>query len=709
VTVTPTRTHPELRFVRTTCPRDCYDSCGIVVAVGGGLRTRVLGDREHPVSRGHLCRKCSVGYNGVFLDHSARLTQPLRRVGPKSAPRFEECSWEAATDLIAERVGDVIDRLGAAAVLNTHYTGTMAVLGYGFGQRLFNRIGATEIDPDTICNNAGHVALGYMYGTSNVGFDPRAAADASSILVWGANPSASAPHQHEYWLPEAPGAVIVVDPLRTPTAAAADLHLALRPGTDAALAFAIAHVLEREGRWDREFLDAHSVGWRELLPAVRASTPEWAERTTGVEAGLIERAARLFGDGPSLLWIGQGLQRQPFGGNVVRAVAMLPALAGWIGLPGGGLLYLNGTETRGIDDDYVTGAHLAAGERAVLSQMDLAATLEDPDRAGALFCWNINIAASNPQQARLRRAMRREDLFTVAIDLFATDTTDLADVVLPAASFLESDDLVVPYFHQSLSAQVAALTPPGQAQPNPEVFRRIAAGMGFTEPELFEPDRSVIDVLLERTGLGVDFEKLSEVGTIWPEPVVQFADREFPTPSGRIELASAAAEAAGLPRVPEPMADPPPSPGRLRLLSPASHWALNTEFGNDGQVVRRSGPLTVTLNPVDAAALGLTDGAVAVVTSTEGSLTAKVATSDDVPIAVALIPKGRWPKLEPGGSNVNVLNPGDRTDMGESSAVHAIEVTVRQAESGAAAGAAAEGAAADLPTSARGTTSSDRR
>jgi anaerobic selenocysteine-containing dehydrogenase len=677
VTTTPATTRPELTFVRTTCPRDCYDSCGIVVAVGGGLRTRVLGDREHPVSRGHLCRKCSVGYNGVFLDDSARLTQPLRRVGPKTTAAFEPCSWETATDIIAERVHDVVGRLGAAAVLNTHYTGTMALLGYGFGQRLFNRIGATEIDPDTICNNAGHVALGYMYGTSTVGFDPRHAADASSILVWGANPSASAPHMHEYWLPEAPCPVIVVDPLRTPTAAAADLHLAPRPGTDAALAFAIAHVLERDGCWDRAFLEAHTIGWQELLPAVRESTPEWAEHTTGVSAELIERAARLFGAGPSLLWVGQGLQRQPFGGNVVRAVAMLPALTGWIGMPGGGLLYLNGTETRGIDDDYLTAAHLAVEDRPVLSQMDLASTLEDPDRAGALFCWNINIAASNPQQARLRRAMQRENLFTVVIDLFATDTADLADVVLPAASFLECDDLVVPYFHQSLSAQVAALPAPGQAQPNPEVFRRIAASMGFTEPELFESDRSVIDTVLERTGLGVDFAGLSEVGTIWPEAVVQFADRVFPTESGHVELASAAAEAAGLPRVPQPLADPPPAPGRLRLLSPASHWALNTEFSNDDQVVRRNGPLTVALNPRDAAALGLLPGAVVVVASSEGSLTATLATSEDVPVSVALIPKGRWLKLEPGGANVNVLNPGDRTDMGESSAVHAIEVTVR--------------------------------
>ena len=451
-------------------------------------------------------------------------------MGPKSAGRFQECSWDEATALIAERVHDVRNRLGPAAVLSTHYTGTMGVLGYGFGQRLFNRLGATEVDPDTVCNKAGHVALEYLYGTSLVGFDPRSSVDAASILVWGANPSASAPHQHEHWLAEAAGPVIVVDPLRTPTASAADFHLAPRPGTDAALAFGFAHVLERDGRWDREFLAAFAAGWDELLPTVRKCTPAWTEQMTGVSAALLERAAGVYGSGPSLVWIGQGLQRQPLGGNVVRAVAMLPALVGHVGKPGGGFLYLNGPESRGIDDDYVTAAHLAPEDRPLISQMDLAATLEDPARAGALFTWNINIAASNPQQSRLRAALQRADLFTVAIDLFATDTTDLADVVLPAASFLECDDLVVPYFHRALSAQVGPLDPPGQAVPNSEVFRRIAGGLGFPEPELYESDLSIIDTVLARAGFGVDFQGLSAVGTLWPDVAVQFGRPHLPDP-----------------------------------------------------------------------------------------------------------------------------------------------------------------------------------
>ncbi len=282
------------------------------------------------------------------------------------------------------------------------------------------------------------------------------------------------------------------------------------------------------------------------------------------------------------------MQRQPMGGNAMRSCALLPAVTGNLGRPGTGFLYLNGATRRGIDGGYVTGEHLAAQERPVVSQMDLAERLEDPQRAGALLAWNINIAASNPQQTRLRAALAREDLFTVAIDIFPTDTTDLADVVLPAASFLECDDLVLSYFDLSVSAQAKAGDPPGDALPNPEIFRRLAAAMGYTEPELFEPDDEVIEELVRQTGIGLDFAGLREVGTVpyGGEPIVQFPGGVVPTPSGRVEIASARAEADGLPRLPFPHADPRPGDDMLRLLSPASPWLLNDSFANDPKVTR---------------------------------------------------------------------------------------------------------------------------
>jgi anaerobic selenocysteine-containing dehydrogenase len=391
----------------------------VVVVVRGGVVRHVRGDPGHAVSRGRLCRKCSIGYNGAYLDRGLRLTRPLHRVGRKGEGRFEAVSWGEALAGVAAGLRGLDGRL----VLNAHYTGTFSLLAYFFPLRFFHRLGATEVDPDTICNKAGHVALEYMYGTSLEGFDPRSACDAGCILVWGANPSASAPHAHEHWLPEAPGRVVVVDPVRTPTAAAADLHLQPFPGSDAALAFGLVHVLRRDRFVDERFLGEHALGWEELVPLVASCTPEWAERVTGVPGATIEQAARLYGRGPSLLWIGQGLQRQPTGGNVVRACALLPAVTGNLGKPGAGFLYLNGAGSRGIDENYLTAPHLAPQPTPTISHMDLAATLEDPERSRALFCWNINIAASNPEQTRLRAALERDDLLTVAVDLRPTRPT----------------------------------------------------------------------------------------------------------------------------------------------------------------------------------------------------------------------------------------------------------------------------------------------
>jgi anaerobic selenocysteine-containing dehydrogenase len=310
--------------------------------------------------------------------------------------------------------------------------------------------------------------------------------------------------------------------------------------------------------------------------------------------------------------------------------------------------------------------------------MDLAARLEEPERSLALLTWNINIAASNPEQQRLRHALARDDLFTVAIDVFPTDTTRLADVVLPAATFLEVDDLVVSYFDLTLSAQAKASEPLGESLSNQEIFRRLAAAMGYRELELYESDEAMLAELLRRARTGLSFAELAERGTVpvSAEPVIQFADLAFPTPSGRVEIASARAEADGHPRTPLPLADPRPEGGRLRLLSPASEWLMNDSFANVAKVARKLGPPSVVLHPADAAARRLAEGDEAVVTNETGSLRLRVAVSDAVPEGVALSYKGRWPSRERDGANVNSLNPGEKADMGGSTAVHGVEVTV---------------------------------
>ncbi len=662
-------------FIRTTCPRDCYDACGMIVVKTGGVIDRVKGDPGHPVSRGTLCGKCTLAYNAEWRDPHVRLTTPLKRVGPKGEGKFAPISWEEALEHIATRLKPILAESGGESVIQTHYTGTFSLIGYAFPLRFFHKIGATEVDPDTVCNKAGHAALEAIFGTSMDGFDPRSAGEASCILVWGANPSASAPHAHKHWLAEAPGKVIVIDPLRHPTAEAADLHLQPFPGTDGALAFAMLHVIRREGLLDQAFLAACVSGWEDVLPLLAECTPEWGEAVTGVPAALIVEAAMGYARGPSLLWLGQGLQRQRVGAAVFRACSLLPIATGNLGKPGAGFLYLNGTDSRGIDSAYLPAAHLHAGTPQSISHMDLAERLEDPTRSRALFCWNNNIAASSPRQARLRRALAREDLFTVAIDLFPTDTTDYADVVLPAASFLEFDDLVCSYFHYSISAQVKATEPIGASLPNQEIFRRLAAAMGFTEPELFESDAALLAALLDQTGLGLDFAALAARGTVafGAEPLIPFRGRVFSTPSGKIEITSPQFEAASLPRVPQPVSQPRPSGGRLRVLSPASPWLMNSSYSNVGKVRARTGPADVGLNPQEAHGRGLCAGDHVRLVNETGQLTLQVTLSDRIPPGVALVHKGRWPKLDPSGANVNVLNGGERADMAESSSVHSVE------------------------------------
>jgi len=604
----------------------------------------------------------------------------MRRTGAKGEGRFEPVSWDRALADIAERFSGIVARQGAQAIVNAHYTGTISLLAFLFPARFFAKLGATEVNPDTICNMAGHVALGYMYGTSLHGFDPRMVESAECILVWGANPAASGPHVQQHWLGEARGKVVVIDPVRTATATAADLHLQPYPGSDAALAYALLHVIERECLVDRAFVSAHTSGWDEIATLLPACTPAWGEAMTGVPAALIEEVAVLYAKGPSLLWLGQGLQRQATGGNVMRACAVLPAVTGNLARPGAGLLYLNwDLARRGIDDAYLTGARLASAPAPRISHMDLAAFLEDPARSSALMVWNMNVAASSPEQARLRRALLREDLFTVVLDIFPTDTTDYADYVLPAASFLEFDDLIAGYFHLTLSAQVKVVEPPGEALPNSEIFRRLAHAMGYAEPELYESDAQILATLMERAALGETFASLAAKGAtaVPSQPCLQFEDLQFATPSGRIELASAAAQADGHPRVPQPSVDRRPRDGRLRLLSPASEWTLNSSFGNVAGVQSHAGQAKVFLHPDDARERGLAEGEKVLVANATGSLNLDWAASGQLLRGVALVPKGRWPKQEAGSANVNTLNPGVKTDMGESSAVHGVEVTVQ--------------------------------
>lgn len=673
---------PEI--VKTTCPRDCYDACGIAVAKRGGKIWKVLGDPSHAISRGVLCGKCAIVYNGAWRDPKLRLSQPLRRAGAKGEGRFEAVSWDTALADIAARCKAAIAAGHARRIIHSHYTGTVGLIAGWFPLRLFQRMGATEVDPDTVCNKAGHAALGLVFGDSLEGFDPRTVADAKTIVIWGANPFHSAPHQHKGWLARAREAgtkLVVVDPIAHGTAKTADLHLQLFPGSDSALIFGLLHVIRAAGLVDEAFLAAHVLGADALLPAIEAMTPERTAELTGVPVAHIEAAARAYAAGPSLLWLGQGVQRQRYGGNVFRAAAALVAFTGNLGKPGAGFLYMNGPASRGIDMATLTQPDLAKDGTGAVSHMELAATLEDPAKARIFFNWNCNPAASSPEQGRLRRALAREDLFQVTIDLFQTDTGAYADYLLPAASFLEFDDLVVPYFDLTLSAQAKAGDPPGEALANQEIFRRLAAAMGYEDEALFETDEALLARLMAQTPFAQDFAALAKLGTavVIPEPKVQFADLKFATPSGRIELLSEQAEAQGLPRLPEPVVDTRPSDGRLRVLSPASLWLMNSSYGNDPKIQAKLGEPTVLLHADDAAARGLADGEMVEVANATGRLTLKVKITPETQPGVAIIYKGRWPSSAPDRANVNALFDGTKSDIAESTTVHGTEVALTRA------------------------------
>jgi anaerobic selenocysteine-containing dehydrogenase len=671
--------------VKTTCARDCYDACGIAVFREDGIITKVLGDPDHAVSRGKLCGKCAIAYNGAWRDAALRLTRPLRRTGVKGAGSFVQISWDEALGEIARRFRELIDAGEARAILHTHYTGTVGLIGGSFPLRLFNRMGATEVDPDTVCNKAGHLALELAFGNSLEGFDPRTVRDAGTILIWGANPSHSAPHQNKVFVQEAQRAgvkIIAVDPIGHDTATSADMHLKLVPGTDAALAFAFLHVMREKGLVDQAFLNAHVLGADELEPAIDNMPPAKAAELCGVPAELIEAAAIAYATGPSLLWLGQGVQRQRQGGNVFRALAALVAFSGNLGKPGAGFIYMNGTGGRGIDMAVVTMPELARDGTRSISHMDLAATLEDPRRARALVNWNNNPAASSPEQGRLRRALQRDDLFHVAVDLFHTDTTAYADIVLPAASFLECNDLVLSYFDLTLSAQVKASDPPGEALSNHEIFRCLARAMGYNDAGLFECETEVIDHLLAQTPYEGGFADLAKVGTttLFSEPRLQFGDLKFATPSGRIELASDRAVELGLPRVPVPHADERPAPGLLRIISPASLWQMNSSYGNDPVIRKRLGPPTVTLHPDDAAAGGFREGDAVILVNETGRLPLAVTISNAAQPGVGIVYKGRWPSASAADANVNALVLGRKSDLAESTTVHSTEVRLESAE-----------------------------
>ncbi len=715
------------RIVHTVCSHDCPDSCAVLVTVNAeGRAVKVEGDPSHPVTQGFLCGKVAKYLDRVYSPQ--RILQPLKRKagvakGPLTKGRemdaFEPVSWDEALDAIAARLKQVAEDYGPESILPYSYAGTIGVLGYGsMDRRFFHRLGASQLDR-TICAEAGGQAWNLVYGrklgTPNEDF-PKA----KLIVAWGGNIHGTNIHLWPF-VEQARrnGArLIVIDPYRTRTAALADWHIPIRPGTDAALAMGMMHVILREGLEDRPYIDEMTHGFAELADRAREYTPEKVAAWTGLTASEIEQLAREYATTrPAVLRMNYGVQRSQNGGTAVRAIAMLPALTGaWKHAGGGAQLSMSGAfrwNSKEIErPDLMLASPLKRAARVVnMSRLGHALTElgnepKEGPRVHALFVYNSNAAAVAPNQNAVRRGLEREDLFTVVHEQFLTDTTDFADYVLPATTFLEHDDIQGAYGHYFVQRSHQAIAPLGEARSNVWLFGQLAKRMGFTEACFRDTPEDMIrqalnpgenghsrnagmehitpELLAEQGHIALRFQGQSTVAGHMP--FLPFSQGAVPTPSGRIEFFSEALKAAG--QDPLPSFVPPvesrlgPDAGRfpLEFLPRKADNYMNTTFANmDGH--RRMEAKTnhrLEIHATDALARGIADGDAVRVWNDRGSLELTALVSDRVATGVVA---GRldWGKLSPGGQNVNVLTSERLTDIGKAATFYSTLVEVAKA------------------------------
>lgn len=704
---------PAIRIVTGVCPHDCPDTCSWQVAVerASGRAVDIWGHPDHPVTQGRLCGKVDRYLERTY--HAGRLTTPLRRVGPKGSGRYEPVGWAEAVAEIAERLAAVIAADGAEAVLPYSYAGTMGLLqGEGMAARFFNRMGATQLER-TICSEAGFEGYIYSIGAAE-GMETEAYAHARLILIWGSNTLTSNLHLWPF-VQDArkKGArVLVIDPANTRTAQAADEWIAIRPGTDGALALAMMHVIVEENLYDAQYVQHYTEGYDGLVDRVADWTPERAAEITGVPAERIRDLAREYATAqPSAIRVNYGMQRHFGGGMAVRTIACLPALVGAWRRYGGGIQLSASGHFRQMDRSGLYRPDLLAGRtpRAFnMSRLGDALSLDAarraqahyhprpvdripaPQEAGppvkALIVYNCNPAAVCPDQSAVRQGLLRDDLFTVVLEQFQTDTADYADYILPATTQLEHWDILKPYGHLFLALNRPAIAPLGESLPNSEIFRRLAAAMGYTEPCFGESDEQVLRELMEAQTherfAGVTWEKLLTDGFArlnLPQPYAPFAVGGFPTPSGKCEFYSERMALDGydpLPAYTAPAWQGQP-PGRgLVCISPPAHFYLNTTFGIVDRLRARAGEPLAQLHPADAVVRGITSGDNVRVCNELGEVVLKAEVTENVVQGTVLAPGVWWAKHSPDGRNINQVTPQDEADMGAGAIFYDVLVMV---------------------------------
>lgn len=680
--------------VHGTCHHDCPDSCGWTVTVRDGVAVKLRGRVDHPYSAGELCPKVNRMLDRVYSDQ--RILTPLRRRGAKGDGDFVRVTWDDALAEIAERWQATIDELGSEAILPYSSAGNQSVLALmGISARLFHHLGASRLVA-ALCGPTVGAGVAKTNGTAR-GLDPLELAHSQLVILWATNTKLTNRH---LWptieRAKANGAkLVVIDPVRTATAAAADQFIQPRPGTDIALMLAMMHVLVADDLVDRDWIDEHTVGFDELAAHVAGWTPERAAEITSVPAEVIRQLAVDYGTiRPAAIRTLIGGEHHENGAMTFRTMACLPALVGAWRDRGGGLARSTAVwQDELIDGAALTRPDLLGGRQPRWINMSrLGEALTDPDLdppIKALMVWSANPVVVVPDAERIRRGLARDDLFTVVHEQFLTDTARFADLILPATTQLEAPDVVQAWGHLWLGWNEAAIAPLGESCTNRELFRRIARAMGLDEPSLYDDD----ETLLQQTfGARLDLDELRTTGWVrapsYPADGRPWADGGFPTPSGKVELASPTLEALGHPRLPTfvapregPLGDPELlARYPLQLMTPKHHTRfLNTAYSHLPKHAAAEGAPFVELHPDDAASRGLADGDTATVFNDRASLELTVRVGDRTGPGVVFAPWGWWDGQHPDGHSVNSLTSDTLTDWGGGVAFFDTLVEVRRA------------------------------
>ncbi|MFO1324202.1 MAG: molybdopterin oxidoreductase family protein [Burkholderiales bacterium] len=667
------------RIVRGACPHDCPDTCALLTTVENGRAIAIRGAEDHPATGGVLCTKVARYLDRTYSDQ--RVLHPMRRVGRKGEGRFERITWDEALAEIAQRFGAIAASAdGPQAIVPYSYAGTMGLLQYAsMDRRFFHRLGASLLDR-TICASAGKAGWTATIGAT-VGMDVEQYRNSKLILIWGSNPIASNLHFWRY-AQEAKrrGAkLIAIDPYRSATAEKCHQHIAPMPGTDGALALGLMHVLIAEDLIDRDYVDRYTTGFDALAERAAEWTPARAAATCGVSEAEVVALAREYGTvRPAAIRVNYGLQRVAGGGNAVRAIACLPALVGaWRESAGGALLSSSGTFP--VDHRALERPDLIRGTPRTINMSAIGdALLEADPPIRAIYVYNSNPVAVAPESSKVRAGFGRDDLFCVVHEIFQTDTADFADILLPATTQLEQTDIHTSYGHLYALANNPAIAPQGEALPNVEVFRRLAAKMGFTEDCFRDTDDDIARAAFRRDdprSRGIEWDSLKVAG--WQRLAVAaeyapFAHGNFPTPSGKCEFASTSQAAQGadpLPAYVPPRESPASNPTLARryplaFISPPARNFLNTSFANLPAFVAEERTPWLDLNPADAAARGIGDGDRVRIFNDRGRFTATARVTDRARPGVAVAPSIWWQKLSPDGCNANAVTSQALTDLG---------------------------------------------